>query len=199
MDPFYYDMQDDVIVDDDDYLATLGGALLPPAVQGSAFAAYQKGSSATSMERYSSVSGANVHQRMFGYLGRTGDGAAAGSKGNGVADAHTSERADRDATASQAPRGSSRFRHIMRERLRRERLSQGFADLHALMPAGASKVRVPLSHGTQLSFRACDTSKFLYNLCARRVERMTSSARRPATSGISKGGSSGSARGTTGC
>lgn len=34
--------------------------------------------------------------------------------------------------------GSARFRHIMRERLRRERLSQGYADLQAILPTGAS-------------------------------------------------------------
>ena len=79
--------------------------------------------------------GENVHRRMFGYYLRRiarRDDAAAGA-------AHSAPADDEAAVVPPPPpRSSSRFRHIMRERLRRERLSQGFADLHALLPPGAS-------------------------------------------------------------
>lgn len=125
----------------------------PPPERGSAFAAYHQqhgtAEAATSpgpalMSRrrlYNDSSGgggggaANAHRRMFGYLSRIGSNAASTAR-NAVEDG------DAMTITAQVPRGggSSRFRHIMRERLRRERLSQGFADLHALLPPGTSKV-----------------------------------------------------------
>ncbi|KAL6845245.1 hypothetical protein ACP4OV_024740 [Aristida adscensionis] len=162
MDPFsYLDIQYAAAVGDDDYLTSLAGLILqpppPPATaaveaQGSAFVAYrlQREATTTLPESSSSPSrrrqcgsgggggGANVHGRMFGYLRRIGcDNAGAVPA---AADAHTARAASRPPPggAPQAPR-SSAFRHIMRERLRRERLSQGFADLHALLPPGASR------------------------------------------------------------
>ncbi|TVU34920.1 hypothetical protein EJB05_16777, partial [Eragrostis curvula] len=157
MDPFYFDLQDVALVDDD-YLTSLGDVILPPPApapaEGSAFAAYRRqGLLTTTMSRrgrrYDNSSGgggASVHRRMFGYLRRIGDAAAAASStGNAAAHrhAHPEPEAGPDdgvAAAAQAPRGGTpRFRHIMRERLRRERLSQGFADLHALLPPGVSK------------------------------------------------------------
>lgn len=131
-DPFYFG-QDDAV--DDDYLMSLG--LLPPPAgqyQGSAFAVYQRRTVASleSLRRqYSSGSGANVHRRMHVYLRSISDAAAS----TGVQAAPLAN----ESIEPQAPR-SSRFRHIMRERLRREHLSQGYADLHALLPPGrASK------------------------------------------------------------
>ncbi|GJM92968.1 hypothetical protein PR202_ga09477 [Eleusine coracana subsp. coracana] len=143
MDPFYdLDLQDDI----DDYYVTpsLGGGvtLFPPAAAlgGSAFAAYQQGRAAAMEQPMMTTSrgggGAhNARRRMFGYLRRIGDAAAGNNNGPEPADGNSVMMAQQQAP----PRGSSRFRHIMRERVRRERLSQGFADLHALLPHGASK------------------------------------------------------------
>ncbi|CAD6236545.1 unnamed protein product [Miscanthus lutarioriparius] len=155
MDPFYFgpDQQLDAAaaVDEDDYLTSLGLVLSPappPAAlpAGSAFEAYQRRvpalleySLTTVSRRYSGEK--NLNRRMFSYLRRVAHDAAA-STGAVVAPPAFLAPADETTTvgvvgSSQAPR-SSRFRHIMRERLRRERLSQGFADLHALLPPGAS-------------------------------------------------------------
>ena len=138
-DPFFYLGQDSA---DEKYLMSLGLVLPPEPPAGSAFEAYQLRRGRPLLEsrlmmgrgRHSnSGAGANVHRRMFGYLRRiVRRGAAAGT-------VHAAP-ADDEATTlvPPPPRSSSRFRHIMRERLRRERLSQGFADLHALLPPGAS-------------------------------------------------------------
>jgi hypothetical protein len=153
MDPFYFgpDQQLDAAVDDEDYLTSLGLVLSPApppaALPGSAFEAYQRRvpallehySLTTVSRRYSGEQ--NLHRRMFSYLRRIAHGAAASTGAAVVAPAFPAP-ADETTTvgvgsSQQAPR-SSRFRHIMRERLRRERLSQGFADLHALLPPGAS-------------------------------------------------------------
>ncbi|EES01548.1 transcription factor BHLH148 [Sorghum bicolor] len=154
------------VVDEDYYLqASLGLVLSPPAppppaalsLPGSAFEAYhQQRRVPALLEHYSLTMSArgrrysgeqNLHRRMFSYLRRVvahGHGAAAASTGGAdVVPPAFPAPADETTTtggvgpSSQAPR-SSRFRHIMRERLRRERLSQGFADLHALLPLGAS-------------------------------------------------------------
>jgi len=154
MDPFYFgpDQQlDAAAVDEDDYLTSLGLVLSPaPPVAlplpAGAFEAYQRRvpalleySLTTVSRRYSGEQ--NLNRRMFSYLRRVAHDAAA-STGAVVAPPAFLAPADETTTvgavgSSQAPR-SSRFRHIMRERLRRERLSQGFADLHALLPPGAS-------------------------------------------------------------
>ncbi|KAK3162097.1 hypothetical protein QOZ80_1BG0085350 [Eleusine coracana subsp. coracana] len=151
MDPFYdLGLQDAILADDiDDYYVTTSLFFPPAAAQGgSAFAAYEQQPMMTpSMKQQPMMTtsrgggGANnAHRRMFGYLRRIGDAAAAAGNNNDP------EPVDGNSNsmmmmAQQAPpaRGSSRFRHIMRERERRERLSQGFADLHALLPHGASK------------------------------------------------------------
>ncbi|OEL23644.1 hypothetical protein BAE44_0015339 [Dichanthelium oligosanthes] len=150
-DPFFYfghDDQDGAAVDDEDYLMSLGLILSPApvALPGSAFEAYQRraptlleSSLMTGHGQCDSGGGANVHRRMFSYLRRIvhHDAAvSAGAVAAGMMHAAPEEEANL-ASSSQAPR-SSRFRHIMRERLRRERLSQGFADLHALLPPGSS-------------------------------------------------------------
>ncbi|GJN40526.1 hypothetical protein PR202_gb29752 [Eleusine coracana subsp. coracana] len=150
MDPFYdLGLQDAILADDiDDYYVTTSLFFPPAAAQGgSAFAAYEQQPMMTpSMKQQPMMTtsrgggGANnAHRRMFGYLRRIGDAAAAAGNNNDP------EPVDGNSNSmmmmAQAPpaRGSSRFRHIMRERERRERLSQGFADLHALLPHGASK------------------------------------------------------------
>ncbi|WVZ68647.1 hypothetical protein U9M48_017563 [Paspalum notatum var. saurae] len=145
-DPFYFgqDLQDAACFGEE-YLMSELGLVLPPAPApavpaGSAFEPYQRraptllmGSLTTSRRR---SGGDNLQRRVFRYyltmrrIGLGHDDAAASATGPAVAPPPP-------APAAAAPR-SSRFRHIMRERLRRERLSQGFADLHALLPPGAS-------------------------------------------------------------
>ncbi|CAL4973769.1 unnamed protein product [Urochloa decumbens] len=159
-DPFFYFGHDAAAAADEDYLMSLGLILppapAPPAVvalpAGSAFEAYQRRRAAALPEpslmglrgqqdnNDNSGGGANVHRRMYGYLARIGHhDAAAGAAGPAHPAAPADEAAALAASSSPAPRSSSsRFRHITRERLRRERLSQGFADLHALLPPGAS-------------------------------------------------------------
>jgi hypothetical protein len=212
-DPFFYFGQGD----DEDYLTSLGLILPPPSsaasLPGTAFEAYQQQrapalSLETPMVGSSSDSGAgsagNVHRRMFGYLGRIvrHDAAAAGTAAH-----HPPAAPGRNEEAAavppssppQAPR-SSRFRHIMRERVRRERLSQGFADLHALLPRGAASSKVrhtqPVNSPAQTNDPSTHTDG-MADPAVRRVARTTSSARRWATSGSSRGGRSGSARGTS--
>ncbi|KAF8663871.1 hypothetical protein HU200_055206 [Digitaria exilis] len=153
-DPFFYFGNDD---DDEDYLMNLGLILPPTPPQppaapppGSAFEAYRRRAPATLLEtgrrgrQYNSSGGEgmNVHRRMFGYLRRIDHrhhdaaGFAVGPA-TAAAEEATTLASSSPQQQQQAPR-SSRFRHITRERLRRERLSQGFADLHALLPPGAS-------------------------------------------------------------
>ena len=133
---------DDDQADDEDYLMSLALVLPPELPAGSAFEAYQRRRGRpTLLESRLMMTGrgrsgarANVHRRMFGYYLRRiarRDDAAAGA-------AHSAPADDEATVVSLPPHSSSRFRHIMRERLRRERLSQGFADLHALLPPGAS-------------------------------------------------------------
>ena len=237
------------VVDEDYYLqASLGLVLSPPAppppaalsLPGSAFEAYhQQRRVPALLEHYSLTMSArgrrysgeqNLHRRMFSYLRRVvahGHGAAAASTGGAdVVPPAFPAPADETTTtggvgpSSQAPR-SSRFRHIMRERLRRERLSQGFADLHALLPLGASsKVShhndththtnvvtsafrrlvssaLPARHACLLpESKQNNLSMAVVRTHARRVARTTSSARRRATSGSWGPGRSGSAPGT---
>ncbi|CAO2178053.1 unnamed protein product [Urochloa humidicola] len=153
-DPFFYFGHDAAV--DEEYLMSLG-LIIPPAPAlpgGSAFEAYQ-GRHPPALLGHSmmgrrgqrntndSGGGANVHRRLFGYLARMvhPDAAASSMEAVSAGPAHPAAPADEAAaiaSSSPAPRSSSRFRHITRERLRRERLSQGFADLHALLPPGAS-------------------------------------------------------------
>ncbi|XP_039813547.1 transcription factor BHLH148-like isoform X2 [Panicum virgatum] len=133
--------------DDEDYLMSLFLVLPPELPAGSAFEAYQRRRRRPTLlesrlmmtGRGRSGAGANVHRRMFGYLRRVvRRGAAAGTVHPAPADDEATTLVRPPPSQPPRPRSSSRFRHIMRERLRRERLSQGFADLHALLPPGAS-------------------------------------------------------------
>ncbi|KAF8766170.1 hypothetical protein HU200_007670 [Digitaria exilis] len=150
-DPFFYFGND---VDDEDYLMSLGLILPPTPPQppaapppGSAFEAYRRrAATATLLEmgrgQHNNSGGeGNVHRRMFGYLRRIDhrhhDSAGFVVRSATAAADEATTLASSSPQQQQAPR-SSRFRHITRERLRRERLSQGFADLHALLPPGAS-------------------------------------------------------------
>ncbi|VAH80456.1 unnamed protein product [Triticum turgidum subsp. durum] len=119
--------------DDDDGLMGLMGLLSPPPAvvhQGSAFAPYQRRSTATSSllvspgRRQRARGRANVHRSMDEYLRRM----------NGL-ESSPQGTSSNEPIEPQVPR-SSAFRHITRERLRRERLSQGYADIHALLPPG---------------------------------------------------------------
>ncbi|XP_008657188.1 transcription factor BHLH148 [Zea mays] len=148
MDPFYFGPdQLDAAAVDEDYLTSLGLVVLSPEpvapLPGGAFEAYQRRAPAllehslqTMSRRYSGEH--NMHRRMFSYLRRVAHDAGAAVVAAPAFPAPARESVPGFGVGtSQAPR-SSRFRNIMRERLRRERLSQGFADLHALLPHGAS-------------------------------------------------------------
>lgn len=77
-----------------------------------------------------SAAAVNVHRRLFGFIRRIGDGGVAAA---GV-------RAAAEAEDGVAGVGRSRgFQHMMRERWRRERMSQGYADLYAML-SSSSKV-----------------------------------------------------------
>lgn len=156
MDPFYFgpDQLDAAAAVDEDYLTSLGLVVLSPEpvapLPGGAFEAYQRRAPAllehslqTMSRRYSGEH--NMHRRMFSYLRRVAHDAGAAVVAAPAFPAPARESVPGFGVGtSQAPR-SSRFRNIMRERLRRERLSQGFADLHALLPHGASS---KVSHDT---------------------------------------------------
>ncbi|KAF0919126.1 hypothetical protein E2562_028433 [Oryza meyeriana var. granulata] len=152
--PFYF-LHDAADINDEELLTSLG-FLLPPlplvelpaevqqADQGSAFAAYQSAEavaslSSESLSRPYRSAPANVHRRMHEYLRSIDDEAA----GAGATVEMQPAEGEPAVEKQQAPRagagGSARFRHIMRERLRRERLSQGYADLQGILPTGASK------------------------------------------------------------
>ncbi|KAL5227480.1 hypothetical protein ABZP36_015745 [Zizania latifolia] len=156
--PFYFVEDAAAVVDYEELLVSLGFLLPSPVAApaevvqqqqeqhqlGSAFAAYQStavaslSSPESLSRRYTSSGGggANLPRRMHEYL-RSIDDTAAATVETQPAAAPGEPAVGHD----QAPRGgSARFRHIMRERLRRERLSQGYAELHAILPAGASKV-----------------------------------------------------------
>ncbi|KAF0919127.1 hypothetical protein E2562_028433 [Oryza meyeriana var. granulata] len=158
--PFYF-LHDAADINDEELLTSLG-FLLPPlplvelpaevqqADQGSAFAAYQSAEavaslSSESLSRPYRSAPANVHRRMHEYLRSIDDEAA----GAGATVEMQPAEGEPAVEKQQAPRagagGSARFRHIMRERLRRERLSQGYADLQGILPTGASKVIHALS------------------------------------------------------
>uniref|UniRef100_A0A0E0JPD1 BHLH domain-containing protein n=1 Tax=Oryza punctata TaxID=4537 RepID=A0A0E0JPD1_ORYPU len=149
--PFYFahDAATGVdVVDDEELLASLGFLLPPPlATVQSAFAAYQSSMTESDLSRRFRSSPANVHRRMHEYLRSIDDGAG----GAGVTVEMQVEADERAVEQQQvAPigsgGGSARFRHIMRERLRRERLSQGYADLQAILPTGASSSKVVMIH-----------------------------------------------------
>ncbi|KAF7024111.1 hypothetical protein CFC21_036510 [Triticum aestivum] len=128
--------------DDDDGLMSLMGLLSPPpavAHQGSAFAPYQRRSTATSSlaspgRRQRARGRANVHRSMHEYLRpRRINGLE--SSPQGTSSGARAAPPAKEPIEPQVPR-SSAFRHITRERLRRERLSQGYADIRALLPPG---------------------------------------------------------------
>ncbi|XP_040376033.1 transcription factor BHLH148-like [Oryza brachyantha] len=149
--PFYFAVQDDTV--DEELLMSLSFLLPPPApeaeavqqaVQESAFSAYQSAaasasSSAESLRRrYRSAPG-NLHRRMHEYLRSIDDDARGARAAAEMPQAVAGEPAVQQQAAPGGGGGSARFRHIMRERVRRERLSQGYADLEAVLPGGASK------------------------------------------------------------
>ncbi|KAG8055223.1 hypothetical protein GUJ93_ZPchr0001g30041 [Zizania palustris] len=160
--PFYFVEDAAAVVDDEELLVSLGFLLPPPVVApaevvqqqeqhqlaGSAFAAYRSTAVASlsspeglNRRSYSSSGGggANLHRRMHEYLRSLDEYAAAATVETQPAAAQGEPAVGHDQLAPRG--GSARFRHIMRERLRRERLSQGYAELHAILPgAGASKV-----------------------------------------------------------
>ncbi|KAG1358610.1 Transcription factor BHLH148 [Cocos nucifera] len=85
----------------------------PPVVLRSAFKPYTRTQNEHMMEGSSSGTGGhrNIHRRVIGMLRRT-------------------PRAEEECKGVEMSRG---FRHMMRERQRREKLSQSYADLHSML------------------------------------------------------------------
>ncbi|KAM3351779.1 hypothetical protein ACQJBY_023594 [Aegilops geniculata] len=136
MDEWFFSVDRD---DDDDLLSLMGLLSPPPAVvhQGSAFAPYQRRSTATSLlvspgRRQCARGRANAHRSMHEYLRRMN---GLESSSQGTSSGARAAPPAKEPIEPQVPR-SSAFRHITRERLRRERLSQGYADIRALLPPG---------------------------------------------------------------
>lgn len=87
--------------------------------------------------------GTNIHRRVMDVLGRMGGGGGGGEKGEGEEMEEEEEVPQRRRRGQGADVESSRgFRHMMRERQRREKLSQSYADLYAMV-SSRSKVRRP--------------------------------------------------------
>uniref|UniRef100_A0A0E0IPT8 BHLH domain-containing protein n=1 Tax=Oryza nivara TaxID=4536 RepID=A0A0E0IPT8_ORYNI len=78
--------------------------------------------------------GTNIHRRVMDVLGRMGGGGGGGEKGEGEEMEEEEEVPQRRRRGQGADVESSRgFRHMMRERQRREKLSQSYADLYAMV------------------------------------------------------------------
>ncbi|KAL5209434.1 hypothetical protein ABZP36_005057 [Zizania latifolia] len=100
-----------------------------PEARQSAFQKYGGGAAATGVRAGAAAgTGTNIHRRLMDVLGRMGARAAVVERG---------EEEEEDRRRRQPQGGdveSSRgFRHMMRERQRREKLSQSYADLYAMV------------------------------------------------------------------
>ncbi|KAM0929675.1 hypothetical protein ACQ4PT_001684 [Festuca glaucescens] len=106
-----------------DLIASLSEPLPAPASQ-SAFQDYRAtaGTRRGGSGRSSSV---NIHRRMMGVLGRMAPGS-----GEEEEELPQQQEQKQHAGAVESSRG---FRHMMRERQRREKLSQSYADLYAMV------------------------------------------------------------------
>jgi hypothetical protein len=113
-----------------DLTASLSESLPAPASQ-SAFQEYSGGRTRSAGSGRSSSS-VNIHRRMMGVLDRMGPG-------SGEEEVERPQQPQQQhAGAVESSRG---FRHMMRERQRREKLSQSYADLYAMV-SSRSKVRL---------------------------------------------------------
>ncbi|XP_020576250.1 transcription factor BHLH148-like [Phalaenopsis equestris] len=143
MDPFFFSDHDELqflwsLSEDPnvDLLDAVTQHLSRPPSQAtwpSSFSKYTRPTSAvppgvlSSMSRARGGDGRNIHRRIIELLRRIQRGKQSGSgKGGGGGGGIES---------SKGGEGSRVFRHMMRERQRRERLSQSYADLHAMLSA----------------------------------------------------------------
>uniref|UniRef100_A0ACD5XBW5 Uncharacterized protein n=1 Tax=Avena sativa TaxID=4498 RepID=A0ACD5XBW5_AVESA len=110
-----------------DLIASLSEPLPEPARQ-SAFQ-YYRAAAGTSIRGGNANGNANIHRRMMGMLGRMGR-QGTGSEEELPPQQHQHQHQQHQASAVESSRG---FRHMMRERQRREKLSQSYADLYALV------------------------------------------------------------------
>uniref|UniRef100_A0ACD5WA49 Uncharacterized protein n=1 Tax=Avena sativa TaxID=4498 RepID=A0ACD5WA49_AVESA len=106
-----------------DLIASLSEPLPEPARQ-SAFQ-YYRAAAGTSIRGGGNCNGnGNIHRRMMGMLGRMGQG---------TGDEELPPQQHQHQQQASAVESSRGFRHMMRERQRREKLSQSYADLYALV------------------------------------------------------------------
>ncbi|XP_073005299.1 transcription factor BHLH148-like [Typha latifolia] len=112
MDPFICQEEED---DFDQILHYILSSPLPPSrPAATAFVRYsgaQEGGFAREGSRQPSFASRNIHRRVLRFLGRMSTPASSGEEGS-----------------------SRGLRHMMREKQRRERMSQGYADLRSMLP-----------------------------------------------------------------
>lgn len=110
----------------------------PPVVAAkpSAFQKYRDAGARGGAGGSSSSSGGrgNIHRRVMDTLGRIGSG------GDQVRQEERQEEPPQQQQPAGAVESSRGFRHMMRERQRREKLSQSYADLYAML-SSRSRVR----------------------------------------------------------
>ncbi|XP_051178448.1 transcription factor BHLH148 isoform X1 [Lolium perenne] len=104
-----------------DLIASLSEPLPAPASQ-SAFQDYR----ATAGTRGGRNGNVNIHRRMMGVLGRM-------APGSGEEEEELPQQQEQKQQHVGAVESSRGFRHMMRERQRREKLSQSYADLYAMV------------------------------------------------------------------
>jgi hypothetical protein len=113
-----------------DLIASLSEPLPAPASQ-SAFQDYRTTAGTRGGGRNGNV---NIHRRMMSVLGRM-------APGSGEDEEELPQQQEQKQQHVGAVESSRGFRHMMRERQRREKLSQSYADLYAMV-SSRSKVRV---------------------------------------------------------
>ncbi|KAM3277973.1 hypothetical protein ACQJBY_045693 [Aegilops geniculata] len=107
-----------------DLIASLSEPLPEVVESQSAFREYRGvGLELPGTARGGTGNGINIHRRMMGVLGRMGPGA----------EEQEEQRSQHQQQAAGAVESSRGFRHMMRERQRREKLSQSYADLYAMV------------------------------------------------------------------
>nr|CAD1828042.1 unnamed protein product [Ananas comosus var. bracteatus] len=115
----------------------------------------------------------NVHRRLFGFIRRIGD------EGVAVAGVRAAAEAEEGAGVGQS-RG---FRHMMRERWRRERMSQGYADLYAMLSSSSKGDKISVVKAAAARVRELRYQK--EQLQRRNAElAVVAAAQRPATAAV---------------
>ncbi|KAM3277972.1 hypothetical protein ACQJBY_045693 [Aegilops geniculata] len=115
-----------------DLIASLSEPLPEVVESQSAFREYRGvGLELPGTARGGTGNGINIHRRMMGVLGRMGPGA----------EEQEEQRSQHQQQAAGAVESSRGFRHMMRERQRREKLSQSYADLYAMVSSRSKVLR----------------------------------------------------------